>query len=85
MKVALSKIRGTEPRREHGDIEGLKSSIADLGLINPITDWHGFGAVLNAYRTRERKRRRGNADNWPGGKEGHGAFPRENRREMVWE
>ncbi len=37
MKVPLSKITGTEPRREHGDIEGLKSSIADLGLINPIT------------------------------------------------
>lgn len=37
MKVLVSKITGTQPRREHGDLEGLKSSIADLGLINPIT------------------------------------------------
>ena len=34
MKVPLSKITGTEPRREHGDIEGLRNSIADLGLMD---------------------------------------------------
>jgi len=37
MKKLLSEIRDTSPRREHGDISGLKQSIADVGLINPLT------------------------------------------------
>ncbi len=37
MKYALDRIKNTEPRREHGDIATLKASIADIGLINPLT------------------------------------------------
>lgn len=37
MKVALSNIKGIQPRRDHGDIAGLKASIAEVGLINPLT------------------------------------------------
>lgn len=37
MKVRLADIRNTESRREHGDIEGLKASIAAVGLINPLS------------------------------------------------
>ena len=37
MKVALSRIRGIEARREHGDITGLRDSIRDIGLICPLT------------------------------------------------
>ena len=36
MKVRLTEIKGTEAKREHGDIEGLKRSITDLGLIAPL-------------------------------------------------
>lgn len=37
MKVALSNIKSIQPRRDHGDIAGLKASIAEVGLINPLT------------------------------------------------
>ncbi len=37
MKVLLGNIKNTEPKRDHGDISGLKQSIADVGLINPLT------------------------------------------------
>ncbi len=37
MQVKLRDIKGTVPRREHGDIEGLKDSIREVGLIHPPT------------------------------------------------
>jgi len=37
MKVALSNIKTTQLRRDHGDIADLKASIADVGIINPLT------------------------------------------------
>jgi len=37
MKVALSNIKNTQLRRDHGDIAHLKASIADVGIINPLT------------------------------------------------
>lgn len=37
MKVPISKLVDTQPRRDHGNIEELKQSILDVGLINPLT------------------------------------------------
>jgi len=37
MKIKLSEIKETEPKRDHGDITGLKQSIKEVGLINPLT------------------------------------------------
>lgn len=37
MKINLNEIKDTSPKRNHGDIKGLKQSIAEIGLINPIT------------------------------------------------
>lgn len=36
MLKILSEIKDVEPKRVHGDIEGLKQSIADIGLICPL-------------------------------------------------
>jgi N6-adenosine-specific RNA methylase IME4 len=36
MKIKLSEIKGTEPKREHGDIESLKKSIQQIGLLEPL-------------------------------------------------
>ena len=33
----LCDLKNTKPKREHGDISSLKQSIADVGLINPLT------------------------------------------------
>ena len=49
MKKALSEIRDTEAKREHGDISSLKESIAELGLINPLTV-NESGALLAGRR-----------------------------------
>jgi ParB-like chromosome segregation protein Spo0J len=37
MKIAINQIKNTQPHRDHGDIEDLKASIANVGLINPLT------------------------------------------------
>ena len=37
MRKPLAEIKDTESKRDHGDISDLKQSIADVGLINPIT------------------------------------------------
>ena len=37
MRKLISEIKNTEPKREHGDISSLRQSIAEVGLINPIT------------------------------------------------
>ena len=36
-KVKLEKITGTQPQRDNGNIEELKQSIQEVGLINPLT------------------------------------------------
>jgi len=35
--IKLSELKETEPKREHGDIESLKKSIMEIGLLNPLT------------------------------------------------
>lgn len=35
--MKLIQIKNTEARREHGSIDDLKASIAEVGLINPLT------------------------------------------------
>ena len=37
MRIALDKIKNIQPRRAHGNIAGLKASITDVGLINPLS------------------------------------------------
>ena len=37
MQRLLTDIRNIEPKRAHGSLADLKASIADVGLINPLT------------------------------------------------
>jgi len=36
VKVAVGRIKNTQPHRDPGSIAGLKASIAGVGLINPL-------------------------------------------------
>lgn len=49
MKKLLSEIKEFEPRREHGDISGLRESIKAIGLINPLTI-DDYGKLLAGRR-----------------------------------
>ena len=40
MKLKLSELKETKSQRDHGDLSGLKQSIQEVGLINPLTINH---------------------------------------------
>lgn len=50
MKYPLSAIRSTQPRRDHGDLEGLKASIREVGLICPVTVNQDFELLAGRRR-----------------------------------
>lgn len=37
MEIEVSRIKDAAPKRDHGNIDDLKNSIREVGLINPIT------------------------------------------------
>ena len=50
MKVKLADIRNTHCQREHGNIDSLKASIADVGLICPLTINQDFDLLAGRRR-----------------------------------
>ena len=50
MKVKLGALHNTEPRRDHGDIEGMKASIKDVGLICPLAVDQGNNLLVGRRR-----------------------------------
>ncbi len=50
MKVALSDIKNTQPKRDQGDISELKASIRKVGLINPLTIDENFNLIAGRRR-----------------------------------
>jgi len=50
VKVALSTIKNTQPKRDHGDIAELKASIQKVGLINPLTIDENFNLIAGRRR-----------------------------------
>jgi len=48
--IEIEKIKDTEPKREHGNIEELKASIKELGLINPLTINQNFKLLAGRRR-----------------------------------
>ncbi len=50
MEIEIEKILDGAPKREHGDIEDLKQSIQEFGLLNPITLNHEFKLLAGRRR-----------------------------------
>ena len=50
MKIKLSQIKNTKPRREHGDISALRDSIKECGLIQPLVIDEAFNLLAGRRR-----------------------------------
>ncbi len=50
MKMRLAEIKNTDPMRDHGSIEDLKRSIAEVGLLNPLTINQDFELLAGRRR-----------------------------------
>jgi N6-adenosine-specific RNA methylase IME4 len=50
MLVRVGDIKNTQPHREHGSIADLKASIAEVGLINPLTIDENYNILAGRRR-----------------------------------